>query len=833
MVTAVVRSAVERSSRGIGGVLRRSFLYACFAALVAGFALAALQGGDAARAGAGATTGAVPERPNILLIVSDDQAWSTFNRSLMPNVHRELVDEGVLFTRGYLNTPLCCPSRAQIMTGLYAGHTGVDHNSVRLFRPTIIHALKGLGYRTMLAGKFMNNTPCTPRPEFDEWVCTGDVKAHYTMVDPEMNVNGTWTTFDGYTTDIQADMVANFIASTPAEQPFFVMHTPTTPHLPANDDRCSSLPVEPLRDASFDEETRTSGKPRWVQRPPLTTSEIGTVTRQHRFMTQAVSCLDSSLGRIFDALGARKDNTLVFYLSDNGYLYGQHRRWEKVVPYEESIRVPFIVRYPALFGGPVVSDALVQNVDIAATIADVVGIDWRADGRSLLPVLTFRKNSVRDSLLIEHCQATTYPCPGNDVGNLWGQLVVPSYLGVVTPMAKYVEYITGEEELYVLRNDPAELDNVAGEPAYERLKGFLRTKLARLTEPVVDTTIVTGPQGTPTDFRSFTFTYFSPSHFSRYRCRLTRDETAGTWHPCNGQSILEGPLADGDYLFEVQGVDEDGVTDATPAGRAFSLVTEGPDVAIDSAPPLDGSATSASFAFSSTTAGVSFECRLLLVGQTGAWSPCASPRTYSSLATGLWRFQVRAVTATGARTRPPAEWLFRISSRGPLMLFDAAPNAFTQDDAARFVFHPDELTKGPISCSLDGGASVDCTNGSLDLVGLSPGSHVLQVTAADKSNIVATTSYSWKIDRTPPTVTITDGPDSPSGSSVSFTFAADEPLSGRWCRLDDGFMFAPCTSPVTYSGLADGEHTFTVMVADKADNYSERVSWTWVQDTSA
>src|SRR6266496_2333704 len=112
-------------------------------------------------------------RPNILVLISDDQAWSDFSPTLMPAVYSQLVDQGVLFKRAYVNTSLCCPSRSQILTGLYEHHTGVDTNTVPLERPTIVEALHGSGYRTMLAGKYLNSWPCTPRAEFDRWACVG------------------------------------------------------------------------------------------------------------------------------------------------------------------------------------------------------------------------------------------------------------------------------------------------------------------------------------------------------------------------------------------------------------------------------------------------------------------------------------------------------------------------------------------------------------------------------------------------------------------------------------------------------------------------------------
>src|SRR5205823_3468732 len=121
------------------------------------------------------TVGATPlggattvQPPNVLLIVSDDQAWTTFNTDLNPGVYANLVDQGVLFNRAYDVTSECCPSRSEILTGLYEHHTGVDENTVALTRPTIVQALHDHGYRTMLAGKYLNSWPCAKRPEFDQ-----------------------------------------------------------------------------------------------------------------------------------------------------------------------------------------------------------------------------------------------------------------------------------------------------------------------------------------------------------------------------------------------------------------------------------------------------------------------------------------------------------------------------------------------------------------------------------------------------------------------------------------------------------------------------------------
>ncbi len=185
---------------------RRLLVLMCCALVVS----AAAPGGCPHAAGPSTLGASAPSvegpRPNVLLLVSDDQAWSDFTPALMPSLFAQLVDQGVLFKRAYVNTSLCCPSRAQIVTGLYEHHTGVDTNTVPLERPTIVEALHDSGYRTMLAGKYLNSWPCTPRPEFDRWACVGTpTPSTYSMVNPVINVDGEWSTHLGYQTDILAD----------------------------------------------------------------------------------------------------------------------------------------------------------------------------------------------------------------------------------------------------------------------------------------------------------------------------------------------------------------------------------------------------------------------------------------------------------------------------------------------------------------------------------------------------------------------------------------------------------------------------------------------------
>ena len=315
-------------------------------------------------------------------MISDDQTWSMFNRSLMPNVYSQLVDHGTLFDRAYANTPLCCPSRSQIFTGLYATNTNVDVNSDPLTRPTLMQALHDSGYRTLLAGKFLNSHPCTtPLPEFDEWYCYG--KENSSEKNPVVSIGGKETQMTGYSADIFANFVKHFIATTPVDQPFFAIYSPKDPHFPANDDRFDNIAVPLHRPPSFNEDTTADNKPAYVQRGPLTAAEIATIDTTYTKMYRSSHGVDIGVGSILSSLGSRAANTIVYFISDNGVMLGEHRIPSgKVVPYEESVRVPMVVRNPLVQSAshPVLSHALVENVDIAPTIAEQAGITWHADG---------------------------------------------------------------------------------------------------------------------------------------------------------------------------------------------------------------------------------------------------------------------------------------------------------------------------------------------------------------------------------------------------------------------------------------------------------------------
>lgn len=423
------------------------------------------------------------DRPNVVLILTDDQRWDSL--SVMPEVQRLLVRRGMTFRQAVVTNPLCCPSRATILTGRYSHTTGVyfnrgPHGGWNVFRAsessTIATALDGAGYRTALIGKYLNGyggDGIYVPPGWDRWFAFTENPGYYdyTMYDssgrPHRVPFGSEP--EEYSTDVIRRTAVEFIRGTPEDTPLFLMVTPYAPHRP-------SIPAPRHLDGSADApvdlgpavgEADVSDKPAHIRRGDRADPTMIRGLTRDRWET--LLAVDELVSRILTALRdtGRRNNTLVIFTSDNGYAVGEHR-WEgKLVPYEESIQVPMIVGFPGAIPGGTVSDALVSNVDIAPTIADFAGVSLPVDGVSLRPLLTDDASSARGSVVLEHLMATTS---------------VPTYCGVRTPSFTFVHYATGEEELYDLIQDPQQQRNaVSSRP---RKADELRNLTMSLCRPV-------------------------------------------------------------------------------------------------------------------------------------------------------------------------------------------------------------------------------------------------------------------------------------------------------------------------------------------------------------
>jgi hypothetical protein len=285
--------------------------------------------------------------------------------------------------------------------------------------------------------------------------------------------------------------------------------------------------------------------------------------------------------------------------------------------------------------------------------------------------------------------------------------------------------------------------------------------------------------------------------------------------------------ADGSYTVRVRAVDNAGNVQ-TASSRTFSFDAHAPETSITSGPADPANSSSPSFAFSSDEAGSTFECRL----DGGAWAACSSPKSYSGLTAGSHSFSVRATDAAGNVDATPATRTWTIDLTAPDTTITSGPANPTSATSATFDFASEP--GATFQCQLDGGGYAACTSPK-SYSGLGAGSHTFAVRAVDAAGNVDATpaSRSWTIDLTAPDTTITSGPADPtSATSATFGFTSEAGATFE-CQLDGGSWTA-CSSPKSYSGLAEGTHSFQVRAIDTAGNVDATpASRTWTVDTAA
>jgi arylsulfatase A-like enzyme len=432
-----------------------------------------------------ASAGAAPRaRLNVVFIVSDDENVS--GSAVMADVHRLLALHGVTFDDFRVTTSECGPSRASILTGLYSHHSGVFDNfgphSYPAFddRSDLPVWLHRAGYSTALVGKYLNDYTLDGDhlipPGWTDWQAIDSVPEeryyHYTL-----NENGRLVHYGGkpadYSTTVLTGKAVSFLRS--VRTPFFLYFAPVAPHLPAvpapadvgRFDKLAPFTTPSLHQTSVSDEPWA----RWHSRA-ITESGLSYIQDVRRHQLEALQAVDRGVARIVRTLAQRHllDRTVIFYTSDNGFLWGEHRLGGKIWPYEESTHVPLVVRTPWSHGATVSHDP-VLNIDFASTIGQLAGIvpGGPQDGDSFVPLLRGRKVQWRRDYLIEYLGANKLRVGGP-----------PPYVAIHTRRYLYVQYRYRHwRELYDLRNDPWELRNVVGEPFY---RGVIATLSERLKD---------------------------------------------------------------------------------------------------------------------------------------------------------------------------------------------------------------------------------------------------------------------------------------------------------------------------------------------------------------
>ncbi len=475
-----------------------------------------------------ASSAAAADRPNIIFIMSDDHAahaigayGSRVNKT--PNLDR-LAREGMIFTSVFATNSICTPSRAAILTGQYSHLNGVTmFNRFDSSRMTVARLLQQGGYYTGMIGKWhLGSDP----QGFDRWEILPGQGAY---VDPIFyTATGEKTYTDRYVTDVITDLGVAFIEQRPRDKPFFLMLHHKAPHRPWEPDAAHGARFAgqwiPEPETLWDSyETRTdalhenqqriardltrrdlkltppsdlegAARTAWLAEKPdrvtttvdgkavTLTGEALTRWKYQRYMQDylaTVQSVDEGVGRVLDTLdrfGLAK-NTIVIYTSDQGFFLGDHGLFDKRFMYEESLRMPFLVRWPAAIRRGSRTDAIALNIDFAPTFLDVADLRVPAEmqGRSVLPLLRGRPPSDwRTSMYYRY-----YHDPGDHNTR--------AHYGVRTRTHKLIYFWKKDQwELFDLVADPMEMHNLYGQPGHEALTAALKQELARLKRDVKD-----------------------------------------------------------------------------------------------------------------------------------------------------------------------------------------------------------------------------------------------------------------------------------------------------------------------------------------------------------
>ena len=474
-------------------------------AIVVGACLLAALALTAAGEPAGAAKTKAGAQPNILVVVTDDQARATMSPEVMPNLYSRVIPEATSFSDFVVTTPLCCPSRAAFMTGQYGHNNGVLSNfypDLRQKKQVLAAWLQGAGYKTAHVGKFLNkyeeqDSPRTVAPGWDLWFTQLEKRKYYNW---KASKNGHLRHFGTDDAD-HLTTVTNSYASAWAsrlaasDKPFFLQVDYYAPHTgPGRDETCKAAPKPAPEDVgrfasaplpeppSFNQDD-VSEMPSFIRdRPKLTEEEIAGITEHYRCSLESLYGVDRGIGQVLDAIKAEGElnNTVIVFTSDNGYFFGEHRIPKgKPYPYEENIHMPLVMRVPPRYrdGAPLVTEsgAPVANIDVAPTLLELAGATACVrpdrcrimDGRSLMPAIEGVDGLPETRGIALERSSCEYR------GVRWDRKL---YISYSAPDA--TGCVPGEAEMYDTAADPYQLHDLL--PASEGTPNdALRVKLAR------------------------------------------------------------------------------------------------------------------------------------------------------------------------------------------------------------------------------------------------------------------------------------------------------------------------------------------------------------------
>jgi N-acetylglucosamine-6-sulfatase len=439
------------------------------------------------------------KRPDIVFVLLDDLRWDALSYLGHPYIETPNIDrlraQGAHMANAFVTTSICCPSRATFLTGTYASRHGVIDNETSEYdpqqTPPLTRYLQEAGYRTAMIGKWHMGYSGHPRPHFDEWLSFDGQGKYY---DPEfIYTDGSREKLKGYTTDILTDRAIEFIERQDSREPYFLMLSHKAVHEP--------FQPAPRHEAAYGANIRDpepvswsdtyEGKPKWQRRQRIKdvrwnwrTGDIARETlpasiapepwqERSKYVKQlrCLAAVDDGVGRIVEALQARGtlENTLIVFTSDNGYFHMEHRRWDKRLAYEESMRIPMVVVYPGRIQPASTVTEMVTNLDFAPTVLAYAGLEVPAgmQGQSMQSLFEGNPSGWREHVFYEY----------------WTDLVhaIPTMRAVRGKRYKLIDYPMLDEidELYDLHADPHEMDNLVEDPAHAEIYAEMQQHLER------------------------------------------------------------------------------------------------------------------------------------------------------------------------------------------------------------------------------------------------------------------------------------------------------------------------------------------------------------------